>query len=266
VVFSTRGKIIFLANIDSDCILVIMVVFYRPTVGLFAWREIPMIRVLKEPAIRRNEILDAGQRILFRKGYEQMTIQNILDDTQISKGAFYHYFDSKQALLEGLIERMGEEGIQLIRPILTDPKLNALQKLNIYFDSAMRWKTDQIVTLIPILRVWYSDDNSLLRQKELAAGKKIMVPLLTDVLRQGSSEGLLGTPYPEQMAEVLVSLIMGLSDALGELILVGQAGPANLIRVEAVVAAYTYSVERTIGAAPSSLKLIDMEKMKQWFL
>jgi AcrR family transcriptional regulator len=222
-------------------------------------------RTIKKPAVRRNEILDAAQRLLYRKGYEQMTIQDILDDTHISKGAFYHYFDSKQALLEGLIERTGDAGMQLIRPILTDPNLNALQKLQIYFDSAMRWKTTQKAALIPLLKVWYSDDNTLLRQKELAAGKKTMLPLLADLLRQGTTQGLLAVPQPEQMAEVLASLILSLSDALGELILAGQAGLADLARVEATVNAYTCSIERTLGAAPASLKLIDMETMKQWF-
>ena len=224
-----------------------------------------MVRILKEPAVRRNEILDAAQRLLFHKGYEAMTIQDILDETHISRGAFYYYFDSKQALLEGLIERTGEQGMQLIRPILTDPTLNALQKLQIYFDSAMRWKTAQKDALIPILKVWYSDNNTLLRQKELAAGRKLMIPLLTEVLRQGNSEGLLTTQQPEQMAEVLVVLILGLSDVLGESILAAQAGSANLERVEATIAAYTCSIERTLGAAPSSLKLMDMETMKQWF-
>jgi len=225
-----------------------------------------MVRIIKDPSVRRSEILDSAQRLLYSKGYEEMTIQNILDDTHISKGAFYHYFDSKQALLEGLIERTGEEGMQIIRPVLTDPKLNALIKLQIYFDLALRWKTAQKAALIPILRIWYSDDNTLLRQKELAAGKKIMIPLLTDVLRQGITEGLMEAAHPEQTAEVLVSLIMGLSDALGDLILAGQAGPVDLERVEATITAYTHAIERTLGSAPSSLKLIDMETMKQWFL
>lgn len=225
-----------------------------------------MARTIKEPGVRRNEILDAAQNLLYRKGYEQMTIQDILDEIQISKGAFYHYFDSKQALLEGLIARTGEEGMQLIRPVLTDPKLNALQKLQTYFNSAMRWKTTQKAVLIPILRVWYSDDNALVRQKELAAGKKMMLPLLTDVLRQGIAEGLLAMAHPEQMAEVLVALILGLSDSLGELILAGQTGSTDLARVEAILAAYTYAIERTVGAAPASLELIDMETLKQWFL
>ena len=70
-----------------------------------------MARIVKEQAYaeKRNEILDVAQRLVYTKGYEQMTIQDILDDLQISKGAFYHYFDSKQALLEALIERMLQE-------------------------------------------------------------------------------------------------------------------------------------------------------------
>jgi AcrR family transcriptional regulator len=224
-----------------------------------------MARIIKKPEVRRNEILDVAQRLVYQKGYEQMTIQEIIDETHISKGAFYHYFDSKQALLEALIERMGEEGVQLVSSILTDPKLNALQKLQSYFDSAMRWKTGQKAMMIALLNGWYSDDNAIVRQKELAAGKKIMVPLLKAVLCQGITEHLLATPYPEQMAEVLVTLILGLSDTLAELILAGQAGNADLERVEATVAAYTYAIERVLGAVPDSLKLVDMETMKEWF-
>ena len=71
-----------------------------------------MARILKEEeyTVKRNEILDVAQRLIYTKGYEQMTIQDMLDDLQISKGAFYHYFDSKQAVLEALVERIGRRG------------------------------------------------------------------------------------------------------------------------------------------------------------
>ena len=65
-----------------------------------------MPRIVKEHAVRRNEILDLAQQLVYTKGYEQMTIQDILDGLQISKGAFYHYFDSKHAVLEAVVERM----------------------------------------------------------------------------------------------------------------------------------------------------------------
>src|SRR5215468_5283073 len=79
-----------------------------------------MPRTVKAPAVRRTEILDAAQYLITTKGYEQMTIQDILDRLQISKGAFYHYFDSKQALLEAIIERMQHEVAQILLPIVHD--------------------------------------------------------------------------------------------------------------------------------------------------
>ena len=79
-----------------------------------------MVRVVKESSVRRNEILDVAQQLVFTKGYEQMTIQDILDGLHISKGAFYHYFDSKGDLLEALVERMASDGMRLLLPIVED--------------------------------------------------------------------------------------------------------------------------------------------------
>ena len=58
----------------------------------------------EEYEIRRNEILDAAQRLIYTKGYDQMSIQDILAESHISKGAFYHYFEL-QASLAGSHDR-----------------------------------------------------------------------------------------------------------------------------------------------------------------
>jgi len=99
-----------------------------------------MARVVKEDAYaaKCNEILDVAQRLIYTKGYEQMTIQDILDELRMSKGAFYHYFDSKGAVLEALVLRMAsDEVIPLLIPIARDPHLTAIEKLNRYFDTAL---------------------------------------------------------------------------------------------------------------------------------
>src|SRR6266516_7322921 len=102
-----------------------------------------MVRIVKieEHAGKRNAILDVAQQLVYTKGYEQMTIQDILDNLRISKGAFYHYFDSKPALLEAMIERMGEGIEQLVLAIVHDPALPALEKLQRVFDMLNRLKT-----------------------------------------------------------------------------------------------------------------------------
>jgi tetracycline repressor-like protein len=47
-------------------------------------------------AVRREAFLDAGQRLIATKGYTQLSIQDVLDELASSKGAFYHYFDSRR--------------------------------------------------------------------------------------------------------------------------------------------------------------------------
>src|SRR5437588_12041627 len=90
-----------------------------------------MVRVVNEAAYtaRRNTILDAAQRAIGTKGYELMAIADLLSELQISSGAFYHYFDSKPALLEALVERIGNQAEQLVLPIVHDTTLGALDKL-----------------------------------------------------------------------------------------------------------------------------------------
>src|SRR4051794_41269773 len=57
-------------------------------------------------AARRDEFIEAGQRLIQTRGYEQLSIEDLLAEVGASKGAFYHYFDSKQSLLEAIIERL----------------------------------------------------------------------------------------------------------------------------------------------------------------
>lgn len=226
-----------------------------------------MARIVKEHAVRRNEILDVAQRLVYTKGYEQMTIQDILDDLQISKGAFYHYFGSKQALLEAIIERMLDEmEEQFLLPIVHDAELSALDKLQRFFDTLNRRKVAQKGFFLALLRVWYTDDNAIVRQKLLLTGAKRIMPLLTEIIRQGVQEGVLTTSYPEQVGEAVLSLAQGLGDTLGQLLLSFEPERDDMLRIERTVAAYTDALERVLGAPSGSLQLADSETLKEWFV
>lgn len=227
-----------------------------------------MARTIKEQeyAVKRNEILDAAQRFVYTKGYEQMSIQDILDELKISKGAFYHYFDSKQALLEALIERRQREAELLLRPILEDPQLSALEKIQRYFDAAANWKTAQKGFFLGLLHGWYNDNNAIVRHKVYAAGVKWFAPQLTLVVCQGIQEGALTTPYPDQVGEVILSLFQGLGDSLANAILSHEPRQDSFQRAEKTVAAYTDALERVLGAPTGSLPLVDVETLKEWFV
>lgn len=226
-----------------------------------------MPRIVKEGdyAARRNEILDVARKLVYTKGYEQMSIQDILDASKISKGAFYHYFHSKQDLMDGLVERMLDEGKQTLLPILQGSSLSALEKIQQYFNTSLMWKSAQKDFLLALLPTWYSDNNVLLRQKMISEGLKSIGPPLAQVIRQGVEEGTLSTRYPDQAFEMCFHLLQGLSDKMVEVILADPRPPNGLRSVEEDVEAYTNAIERILGAPPGSMKFMDSDSLKVWF-
>ncbi len=228
-----------------------------------------MVRVLKEAehAAKRNEILDAALQLIYAKGYNSMTIQDILDLLQISKGAFYHYFDSKAAVLEAVVERMAVEQIEpLLLAVVKDPRLTALEKLQRYFDTAVRWKIAEKDFMMALIRVWYSDDNALARQKMYGQMVAHVRPLFMEIIRQGVREGVFTTPYPEYASQVNIDLVQGLGDAFAQLVLAEETEPGHALKqAETMLAAYTDAVERLLGAPQGSIHLMDRESLKAWF-
>ncbi len=226
-----------------------------------------MARMVKEQeyAARRNAILDAAQRLVGTKGYEQMTIQDLLDELQISSGAFYHYFDSKSALLEALTERMQDEAEQLVLPIVNDPELSALDKFQRFFASLNRWKTARRPFVLGLMRVWYADENAIVRQKVQTATVKRVMPWLSKIIEQGVREGAWKTSFSDQLARVILSIVWSLGDTLAELLLANGGEQVDMHEVERIVAASTDAIERVLGAPTGSLQLTDAETLRKWW-
>jgi AcrR family transcriptional regulator len=221
----------------------------------------------KEHIARRNQILDAALQLVYSKGYEKMTIQDILDQLQISKGAFYHYFGSKADVLEALVERMVVERVEpLLLSAVHDPHLTALEKLQRYFDTAVSWKTSEKALMLELTRVWYSDENALARQKMVALMIKHVTPLFMEIIHQGVREGVFATPYPEYASQVIINLVQPLGDTFAQMLLSEEAMHDHALqRAEMIVVAYNDALERILGAPKGSIHLMDAEALKEWF-
>ncbi len=228
-----------------------------------------MVRVVKEEdyAARRNEILDVALRLVYTKGYGRMTIQDILDELHISKGAFYHYFDSKADVLEALVDRMVVEQIEpMLLSTVQDPQLTALEKLQRYFDTSVRWKTAEKTLMIELIKVWYSDENALARQKMMTMMVEHVTPLFIGIIDQGVREGTFTVSYPEYVSQVIIHLVQPLGDAFAHMLLSEEAIHDHALqRAEMMMIAYNEAIERILGAPKGSIHLMDTESLKQWF-
>lgn len=228
-----------------------------------------MARTVDEAAYaaKRNEILDVVQRFMFTQGYANMSIKDILQELQISSGAFYHYFDSKPALLDAFISRIKEVTEKQFLPLLNNPELTAIEKLRGFFDTLdnIRWKNK--ADIVKLSRVWYTDANAIVRQKVDEAITKQRAPLLTKIVHQGIQEGAFTTPHPDQSGEVILSLFQGMGNTHAQLMFSPDPVLDEQETVEKVIAvygAYMNAIERVLGAPADSLRRIDVEAVEMW--
>ncbi len=189
---------------------------------------------------------------------------DILGELQISSGAFYHYFDSKPALLEALVQRMGESIAQLVLPIVQNRELSALDKLQRFFATLDQEKIAHKRFVLAFLYIWYGDENAIVRHKLYLARVKRFTPWLTQIIQEGVEEGVFTAPYPEQTARIMVSLFEDLGYATAELLLAGQPSPEDLPHLERIIVATADALERLLGAPTGCLQHAARERLEQW--
>ena len=225
-----------------------------------------MTRTVNESAHaeRRTAFLDAAERLIATRGYGRMTIQDVLNDVGASKGAFYHYFDSKQALLEGLVDRSAAVAQATLAEYADDPRLTALDKLRGFFVDAGQSKAKEAHLWLGAASAWYSDDNAALRQRVRAKAVGRLAPALTRIIQQGVSEGVFTTAYVDRAAWIVFGLLTDLDDTLGRRLLASPAADADPTDIAGIVAAYTDALERVLGAPSGSLVLVDVSELRAW--
>ncbi|TKH46201.1 helix-turn-helix transcriptional regulator, partial [Bacillus cereus] len=69
------------------------------------------MRIVKEYEERRKEILETAERLFLTKGYTKTTVNDILKEIGIAKGTFYHYFKSKEEVMDEIIMRIIKEDV-----------------------------------------------------------------------------------------------------------------------------------------------------------
>lgn len=217
-----------------------------------------------EYAEKRNAILDVAARYITAKGYEQMTTQDILEALQISRGAFYHYFESKQALLMALVERIGEQAEQLVLPIASSRGMSAQDKLLRVFAVLNRHKQANLDLVFAFMRVWYADENALFRQKLYLARVKRLAPWLSQIIREGVAEGVFTTAYPDQTARTILALLEDLGYATVELLFAEEGERPDTSQIVQLGEATADTLERMLGMKPGCLWQSWSEDFSRW--
>ena len=156
----------------------------------------------KYPEQTVEKILDVSQELFLEKGYEQTTIQDIVNHLEgLSKGAIYHHFKSKDEILAALEGRIYLND-NPFEKVSEETNLNGLQKLQkaiSYNQEKQRQpKNNQISKeMIPLLQ------NPHILAGTIESNRKYLSPQFYKLLEEGRKDGSIKTEYTKEIAELL---------------------------------------------------------------
>lgn len=137
----------------------------------------------------KGRIISAAWKLFYEQGYEDTTVEDIVFESETSKGSFYHYFDGKDALLGTLAYVFDEKYEQLME--VMDPDLDAMEKL-IYLNHELFAMIDGGVSMDLLARL-LSTQLLARGEKHLLDRNRTYFKLLRQIITEGQKAGQLRT-------------------------------------------------------------------------
>ena len=166
-----------------------------------------MTRIVKKPEDRKQEIIAAAKELFLKKEYEKTTMADVMNLLNIAKGTIYHYFNSKDDLLDAVVENTVDEYIDDLQKNLNKSKGDALTRMRLLIDAANVSHEEK-----EALDQLHQPGNVKFHTRLLAAMIGRTAPLFEQVIKQGCNEGHFKTDNPLESAEFLLSGIQFLTD------------------------------------------------------
>lgn len=163
---------------------------------------------------KRELILDALEELMLTVPFKEISVESIAQKANVGKGSVYYYFDSKDEILDSVIERSYRRAIREYLDNVSSEK-TALGRIKQLFKSVLKKdfgdsRKNLIVTL-------HLHDDLVLHNKLKAIAVQELSPILTLLLEQGIDEGSIKAEYPKESAEIIVTVLtVFLDDAFSQ--------------------------------------------------
>jgi AcrR family transcriptional regulator len=198
-----------------------------------------MKRVVRNPADRRASIIEAARDLFQTKEYDKATMKDVMDALDIAKGTIYHYFPSKEALLEAVIEDIVDENMSHMESIVQAASGNALEKMEQLVSAG-----DISAENEDLLDKLHQPGNSAMHSLILASAITKQAKLYEQLIKQGCREGLFDVENPLECAELFLAGIQFLTDR--------GIYPWSSEDIQRRAKAFPKIIERLLSAPPGS--------------
>lgn len=201
------------------------------------------MRIVKEAEVRREEILDAAEKLFAAKGFDNTSTGDILEAVGIARGTLYYHFKSKEEILDGVIQRVTGRLTRSAGEIVRKRELPVLERLT----KAIMSLNVESKLGDEIMEQVHRPQNALMHQKMQSSLLSGISPILTELVEEGIRQGIFHTPCPESVVEMAILYANTAFDELN----VAELSPGQR---ERKISGFIYNLERLLGMAEGSLR------------
>lgn len=214
---------------------------------------------MRKGELRREAIVRVAERLFFEKGYGETSIQDILDELSISKGGFYHHFDSKLSLLSEICRTRVEGEMERVREVLRNGLMDPPQKLDVLLNATLLLGNTEPKFAAMVVQLCYVEGDLQLREQLRVLHLAALRPLVEQVLAEGLMDESFFSRCPGQLGELLLLLGCNLNDTLNRILVERVDDPECALTLLETVDAYREAVELLCGAPHGKIVLVDVE-------
>ncbi len=157
----------------------------------------------KYPEITEQRILDTATRLFLEKGWEETTIQDIIDELgDLTRGAFYHHYKSKDEIIDAVTTRMFNKD-DMFDTVKKEKGLNGFEKLKKILQlSVINEEQLEFAKSLPSVF-----SSHIFVSKQLRDCIHSVAPKLNCFFKEGLNDGSITVEYPEQVSETFTILM-----------------------------------------------------------
>lgn len=152
----------------------------------------------------KQYILDTATRLFTEKGFENVNVEDVVKEVGVTRGAFYHYFKSREELIASVMSKSFQEHNPFI--FSHEQKgMNALEKLRFVFKHDLRPRLEMSDSLRTEMKKMA--DNPVVFKNEMLSQVNVVAPYIEKLLIEGNKDGSVAVKYPKQASQAISLLV-----------------------------------------------------------
>ena len=179
----------------------------------------PRIRIQEDFDEKKTSIVLATLNIIFEEGLDNFSVNYLLRKLKISKGSFFHYFDSKEDLLADVIDYASQPFISIMESVIGESDLRPKEKLIKLYRSIGSTKVDLGKGFEYLVRILLHNENKFFIMEIMEKTLKECLPAFENLIAEGVRAGDFSVEYPAAAASHILSMTMRLNTEIGEFML-----------------------------------------------